>query len=123
MREEILHDLPTRGNWTVISSVFRADLALAFLCADPPTTSAVDLKGLLSLLVRDNSVSPVCLLGALKIMSGDSAARTYCLLRTELIPRRSINSGPGDGLELPSPTGNGSRPVPAEPSPLINTAL
>lgn len=47
---------------------------LAFLGADPPTTSATDLGGLLSLLVRDNSASPVCLLGTVKIMSGDSAA-------------------------------------------------
>lgn len=74
--EEILHDLLTRGNWTIIFFFFRADLVLAFLCADPPTTSAVDLKGLLSLLVRDNSVSLVCLLGTVKIMSGDSAAWT-----------------------------------------------
>jgi len=74
--EEILHDLLTRSNWTIIFFFFRADLALAFLCADPPTTSAVDLKGLLSLLVRDNSVSLVCLLGTVKIMSGDSAVWT-----------------------------------------------
>lgn len=77
MCEEILHDLLTRGNWTIIFFFFfRADLVLAFLRADPPTTSAVDLKGLLSLLVRDNSVSLVCLLGTVKIMSGDSAVWT-----------------------------------------------
>lgn len=69
----ILHALLTRGNWPIIFSLFRADLASAFLCADPPTTSAVDLRGLLSLLVRDNSVSLVCLLGTVKIMCGDSA--------------------------------------------------
>lgn len=60
----------------LFSSFFRADLTLVFLCADPPTTSAVDLKGLLFLLVRDNSVSLVCLLGTVKIMSGDSAVWT-----------------------------------------------
>lgn len=73
MFEGILHELLKRGNWPIIFSLFRADLALAFLCADPLTTSAVDLKGLLSLLVRDNSVSLVCLLGTVKIMCGDSA--------------------------------------------------
>lgn len=40
--------------------LFRADPALAFLGADPPTTSAADPIGLLSLLVRDNSASPAC---------------------------------------------------------------
>lgn len=71
--EGILHELLTCSNWPIIFSLFRADLAPAFLCADPPTTSAIDLRGLLSLLVRDNSVSLVCLLGTVKIMCGDSA--------------------------------------------------